>query len=838
VVANLGNPAFNGNIQDAFRFAVNPPARVQVAPVFPDLVLEVAGGVVDPVTGLPLHPGCPQRPCPQAIDVQDPGMMVVNYRNEPVGLRIYDPNKIGPDGKPGMQADGDAGDLAFALASRGDRAIPEMNTQPNANTVINGTRFPPQINTGTTGGDPYTPMLRAFTGDLVRLKMQSGGHEEEHNATIHGLKWLQGGSAHGKAGNSGWRAAHAGGISEQFTLTIPPVPVAGGRGGFDDYAYSMDASHDGWWTGMWGVLRAYNSRRGDLYMLPNSVSPLRIANARDFNGPCPVAAPVRTFDITAVLANTALPDNPNVGVAGAIVDPSPVANGLPTDHVGNVALDPNGGSLVYNARNFTPNGGVALGAIHDPTAALFFHSSDMVAIDPNDPNCITGTGRRARVDPNLPGCPVRLADGKPIEPVVIRAAAGECIELTLRNKLPALQAAVDFTTGQPIIDPVTLQPVALNSSMPDLANYTTLLGVVKRDRFGLQGSTTFQPNLIRTSGHIGLHPQLVTYDISRHNGMRVGNTADQTIAPGQVMQSIRWYAGDLTATVAANGREFTLTAKPLELGGANIQSADPIKQGAKSMVGALVIEPQDAQWDEETDDAIGRQSATVTKADGTTFRDFSLVLSKALTQYWADGTPVPHMNGEGFGIPEDSQEATGMAMNYGIDPAWHRLGIMPNAEFGAAGAPVDTFGAQAAQFDVFSNAKVGGDPETPVFTANADQQVRMRVTNPYGTSRGSTFTIHGHLWQRDPYVCAGSKDGIDGRCGTSDVGSQQIGDNKQAFYQSAQESINPSTHFDIVLPRAGGPGTNGGDYMFRDYASFGSASGLWGILRVNGAPAP
>ena len=57
------------------------------------------------------------RPCPQAIDAQDPGVLVVNYRHEPVGLRIYDPNKIGPDGKPGMQADGERGDLAFALAS-------------------------------------------------------------------------------------------------------------------------------------------------------------------------------------------------------------------------------------------------------------------------------------------------------------------------------------------------------------------------------------------------------------------------------------------------------------------------------------------------------------------------------------------------------------------------------------------------------------------------------------------------------------------------------------------------------------------------------------------------
>jgi hypothetical protein len=60
-------------------------------------VVEARGG---------LMPGCPSRPCPQAISVDDPGMFVVNYRNEPLALRVYDPNKVGPDGKRGMQADG------------------------------------------------------------------------------------------------------------------------------------------------------------------------------------------------------------------------------------------------------------------------------------------------------------------------------------------------------------------------------------------------------------------------------------------------------------------------------------------------------------------------------------------------------------------------------------------------------------------------------------------------------------------------------------------------------------------------------------------------------------
>ena len=128
-----------------------------------------------------------------------------------------------------------------------------------------------------------------------------------------------------------------------------------------------------------------------------------------------------------------------------------------------------------------------------------------------------------------------------------------------------------------------------------------------------------------------------------------------------------------------------------------------MKQGAKSLVGALVVEPQGSTWTEDTQvfdhqDGIGTRldagpghgdaRLTRTAAAGT-FRDFSLVLTKGLTQYYTTRTglilPVEHMNGEGVGIPEDSQEASGMALNYGVEPLWFRFGILPQAPFGDAG---------------------------------------------------------------------------------------------------------------------------------------------------------
>jgi hypothetical protein len=112
------------------------------------------------------------------------------------------------------------------------------------------------------------------------------------------------------------------------------------------------------------------------------------------------------------------------------------------------------------------------------------------------------------------------------------------------------------------------------------------------------------------------------------------------------------------------------------------------------------------------------------------------------------------------------------------------------------------------------------------------------VSVPHGTNRGSTFALHGHVWQRDPYVCTNSpgdptsglkiKDGLAGRCATSEVGSTTIGDNPLAFYQSGQDSVWAAGHFDIVPTQTGVPG----DYLFHDAGSIGNASGLWGIVRV------
>jgi hypothetical protein len=828
-----------------FRAAVNPSVRQMASPVFPDVVRH-------PATCLDGTP----RPCPEAISADDPGFFVTNYRNEPVGWRVFDPNKLGPDGKPGSQADGPAGDLAYALQSRADRKVAALNSR------LGNTPYPAL--TGDVGnGDPFTPMMRAYAGDLIRIKSQAGGDEEEHNFSMNGVKWLQGGSGHGRAPNSGWRNAQHRGISEQFTFTAPVVPFVGSSPARADYAYSHNTSQDGWWSGMWGILRTYNTPQNSnpnrLFQLPTTRVPVRVGNPSQFNGVCPRTAPVRRYDVTAVLANDVLGN----AVAAAIP-----ANLNPADNVGG-PLDPAGGTLVYNPRatelavpigengQHLPGRSPKSGPLHDPTAILYVRTADL-------------------------GSDGRLLPGKPVEPLVLRANAGECVEIVLRNALldQATTLALDGTpvpvvdaAGSPVFEnlgqtlfadlnrdgtvtPLTEAVLAANvqfDRMPDLAGFQQLMSVVPRDKSDPQGVTWFGNNLIRPSASVGLHPQLVAYDVTRDDGMVVGVNPPGTevVAPGK-NKTYRWYVGDIMPVRAGN--QFNLVATPIEFGGANLLPADVIKQGQKGLVGALSIGPagasiaeSDTTWDHQTTDQTARRETRASATLNGAIRDFTLVFQKGLNLRYQDGTAVENIASEGAGAPEDPQDSGQMAINYGTEPMWFRFGLQPDSPFGNT---LGGFGAVSNPEDAYSNTLAGGDPATPVFEAAAGAPVRLHVLAPTGVERGTVFQLDGHLWQRAPYVCPGQNDGLGtglaGKCNWTDFGnanfepgSRAIGVNPIGMYLGAQESVLPAAHFDIVLPGAGLPtgGAGGvgevtGDYLFRDQAAFGNLQGLWGILRV------
>jgi hypothetical protein len=314
-----------------------------------------------------------------------------------------------------------------------------------------------------------------------------------------------------------------------------------------------------------------------------------------------------------------------------------------------------------------------------------------------------------------------------VEPLVLRANAGDCISITLENRLPLV--------------------------MPDLPSTAVMQNVVKRDRFDGEGSTAFSNNLMRPSSHVGLHAQLLAYDITKSDGANVGPTRCRPCRPGPATAAptrpvYQYYAGHLEREgkpVSQLGRTVdNINTTAIEFGGLNLTPADFIKQPQKGLVGAMSILPQTATWTEDTPAAPGH---------GQGQRPARLPrlrhgVAAALNMRWADGRPVEGIATEGNGVP-DPQDNGNMAINYKTEPLWLRFGLAPDAPFGHADGL--GFGDVPNAHMAYSNALVGGDPQTPVLYAKPGQPLRNHIVMPSGGSRGITYQLDGHLWPLHNY---------------------------------------------------------------------------------------
>jgi hypothetical protein len=341
----------------------------------------------------------------------------------------------------------------------------------------------------------------------------------------------------------------------------------------------------------------------------------------------------------------------------------------------------------------------------------------------------------------------------------------------------------------------------------------------------------------------------------------------------------RFYAGDLRHERVLGGnpnqRRFNIVATPVEFGATNLLSADRVKQPQKGLFGALVIEPAGTTVITEntlvpdgqgtgTATRLTRAQATVTSpaglaGSGGTFREALSIGHKIANLRWKDGTAIANVNQNEFGR-EGAEDSGHAGFNYGMEPPWFRFELPPDVPFGNAGT-ANSYGAIPNAHAMYSNALVDnvvhpntipeipgvsalGDPVTPVFQATAGQATRMYVLNGASADRDGTFIVHGHLWQRDPYVCTGNttnpnspQDGLvllAGRCAPSaKVPSNALGFNQQGKWMSSEEGMGHAYGHWPILFDAGGTNRVPGDYLYRDYSPSGNRNGQFGIFRVS-----
>ena len=822
VHSNLSYREFMMEFQDytlaytANNTPINPPARDEV-PI--DTTKANGTVLLQPAAVCPQTKGTILPPCPEALSAADVGTYTVNYRNEPIPLRIIDP-------ATGKQAAGAAGDLAQVYRSNVTRADSNFNVQP---------AFYPPLTNDLRGGDPYTPVFRTYQDDAIQVRMLVGAHEEGHNFHVHGTRWLREASD----ARSGWRGSQMAGISEHMEFDLPPLSSFVKVNGVADFLYEPGASEDDQWNGLWGLIRAYNGLRADLQVVPNNpnggkqnsttnvdsfstasttssttcCSTMTAASADSGTSSTTTSSGVPTSEsvdetsssgsTTSTAMVSCLDCAPPPSDTGTTVtsssQPAPGSaysvcpSGAPVRTLDVTVIPASnlpGGTLTYNSRTPTlkgESGTTEAGPLTDPTAMVYVRTSDLDS----------STGN--------------LKAGYPVEPLVLRAAAGDCINVTLRNHLPSV--------------------------VSDLPGYNTLPMIVNN----------FNSNQVVPSRVVGLHPEMLSLNVLNSDGFNVGLNPPQTPSPGHKI-SYQWYAGIAWINPSTNAIVHT----PVEFGSVGLMPADPIKQASKGAIGALIIEPQGSIW---TVDANSRASATITKADGTTFREFVLLLQNDVNMRYASGHPVKTLAHE-----EDPEDTGAAGFNYRTEPHWFRKGYAAEAPFTPINGVCDPLCTKDVDFsdvlnntftNVFTGAATTAAPQTPIFTATPGQAIRLRVVEPVGHPRNNIFQLHGHVWEEEPYTTPVAFTGAtySGRTvlGTPVLGSTIIADqptstsdfvnNRFSEWEGAQMGVGPSSHFDIVPSGgAGGPFKVTGDFLYRTHQSSQFDKGVWGILRVQSPP--
>ncbi len=102
-------------------------------------------------------------------------------------------------------------------------------------------------------GDPATPILETYPGDELMIRLIDGAHEEQHSLNITGMSWRR----ELADPRSPFAASQTLGVSEAFNLNITEKYGAG------DYLYYFGGIDDAW-LGLWGIIRVHRRYRKHL----------------------------------------------------------------------------------------------------------------------------------------------------------------------------------------------------------------------------------------------------------------------------------------------------------------------------------------------------------------------------------------------------------------------------------------------------------------------------------------------------------------------------------------------------------------------------------------------
>lgn len=629
--------------------------------------------------------GDPTRPEAISVDHHDPYLF--NYKNEPIPLRVGSTSGSG-GWRQRTDKYGDMGNL-FDSTIHGDSPL-----RGSLMSTID-------LRRNHAPGDPSTEIFEAYDGDKVQVRMVQGAQEVQHNFTLHGQKWRR----HSADPLSPWVSSQEIGISEHFEMDMQLQRATTGDPArlTSDFLYHA-GSVDSLWNGAWGLFRSYAEPS-----LTRDVAPGR------------EGLPIRCR-LAVLGAPSAASADPECGgaIPATAVANAPIVGGFEGLGSGNAFRVPGAwgrlfcieavaGPLTYNA---------AGQAISDPNA-LRFRLAAAYRVPPdrmNNPPTCPRAGSTLPLD--LEAIPLPADDNRPL---VLRVKSGEMAIVNVANRLPEqLPRTQDNAMLPPIVS------AAANSTLNDS---------------------------LTPSSRVGLHPGLVSYAVRHNDGARVGlnGNANVSVAGPGGTTTAYWYAG--TVEFATGGGSVPVTFKPFETTTGMVTTlssmADPIRHPTAGLVGALVIEPADADLDGAYGNGQVRDGGISARICRTgrpqdCWDEFIVVYQDGLNLKQADSS------GSAQSIPDchvcdDSYDSGDVAVNFRTEPFWARLGLPredpdPDPEADGKKVLVDL-----NKYEIPDGMLLPGfgGREAPTFCTLPGRRVIVHAVHPGGRARQRAFVTYG-----------------------------------------------------------------------------------------------
>ncbi|MDH3658894.1 MAG: hypothetical protein OEU92_02510, partial [Alphaproteobacteria bacterium] len=342
-----------------------------------------------------------------------------------------------------------------------------------------------------------------------------------------------------------------------------------------------------------------------------------------------------------------------------------------------------------------------------------------------------------------------------LEPMVLRARAGECIVVRLNNRL---RHNVDsdgvYRELRSVVDDNDCVSSEDDPSCASEGN-AHLHGEEGYDPRHLPRIVKMNAIQLQASDWVGITPQQVQLDVAGSGGIMVGwNESNPTLSDTQIawpddIATYVWYAGEMRTKRVSEDPDGTHVLQPewepQALGPINLSSlVDPIEHGQQGLIGALIVEEADAvAYDPDSrrklPDLPNGTSAYI-DPDGRygkakPFHEFVLLYQDGLNLRWHNPDEPEHDDIEAVPdclVCDDSYDRGEKGANYRTEPFWARLNQHPTTDLNSRQFPPEFF------LDDWKTVA------TPGYEVTEGEAVTFHVLQPYGRARQRAFMVLGH----------------------------------------------------------------------------------------------